>query len=599
MVTERENRWYKITGPEMSKPEKEYGTSTISNISVDNRHIYYNNVEVEFHNPNPNSNDGINAVIYSVQSLENAFGYTEINDICLHWSTFINSINQWKNSNTIDISESNTDFYQIGNPIAIEESCVIFYDDSSKQNIAESKYDNYVIVLIDKQVVPVVSSITVSYTGDSVPVETEYDESLLDITAHYDNGENVKIETGKQNSPYTIEPTSKVINNLGENFFSLTYINTNNDVLIDNFTVQGCKNLHHIRGYWDGGRIAYGKKAQKKFFVVIACYTDGTETTVTSFEFPNTNIVTEINNGLIDIFYNGKTCQIQVPLFAVSNAKLYAYYNGPDVEIDKDYIIQDDYFTIKVYYSDSEDQEITHSYYENISVENCEFNDTLVSEKGPNVFNVKYNSLLGEIETTFVVNGFKSEVVPNGIQAEYIGPKIYQGETIQLERIHCKIYYSNGTIKEAKNFSLSTNVVKNVGINDITLTYSEDSVILTTPISVEGIENDSTTNNNVFPAELVNKYPKATRSNNRYRGPAESDKTTNYSNMIVNNLNELYDTFKQLEKQYNKLVNNIAGENSTKINTLNNISYMNNKIDLIVNDDHYSTGIYVSEEESE
>ena len=69
--------------------------------------------------------------------------------------------------------------------------------------------------------------------------------------------------------------------------------------------------------------------------------------------------------------------------------------------------------------------------------------------------------------------------------------------------------------------------------------------------------------------------------------------------MIVNNLNELYDTFKQLEKQYNKLVNNIAGENSTKINTLNNISYMNNKIDLIVNDDHYSTGIYVSEEESE
>ena len=596
MVTIRENTWCSITGPEISKLNKKYGSMSFNNVPESDRHVYYSDVELEFHNPSPNAQGGINAVIYSAVPLNAQFGYTEINQITTHWNELTDAIQTYKNTHPIDPADAYTDFYQVGRTVAIQESCVVFYDDSKKQNVNNAKYANYIIILVDPEAEPDVTSISAIYEGDPVPVETAFDESKLKIEVFYDDGTKLEMAHGHAGSAYTIEPADKIVQTLGDNYFTVTYIDPNNDANSDTFTVRGCKNLHHIRGYWDGNRIAYGKEAQKKFFVIIACYTDGTESTVTDFSFPNTNIVTEANQGIIDIFYQGKTCQIEVPYFEVQSAKLTVFYKGPDVEIDRNYLKNDEYFDIKVYYS--ADDSVNHSYYDTLTIDDCTFDlSTLITKKGPNIFHVSYESLVGTLNATFTVTGFNAEIVPQIVEAEYIGPKLYQGSVIDPERIHCNVYYSNGKIETVKNFSLSTNIVNDVGINEITLGYVENFTTLTTTVFVEGVAKDPTSTNNVFPTELQNSYPKATVLNNRYRGPAESIKTTNWANMIIKNLNELYQRFQQLEKQYNKIVADVAGDTSIKITTLNNVSYMDHQIQKLKNDDHYATGVYVSSEE--
>ncbi len=185
------------------------------------------------------------------------------------------------------------------------------------------------------------------------------------------------------------------------------------------------------------------------------------------------------------------------------------------------------------------------------------------------------------------------------MDVEYTGSNVYQNHTINLEKIICNVYYNNGTIKRVKNFTVSTNIIKNIGPNEITVTYDDNGDVVSGIIYVNGIEEDSTTGNNIFPTSLTNSYPKASILNNRYRGPAEGVKTNNYARMITQNLRELYSIFGKLESQYNQIVDDIAGENSTKMLTLNNIIYTNNQLDNILNDDHYSTGTYKTEDVNE
>lgn len=588
MLNVRTSGWCRVEGCEISNLDREYGV--LHNIPNNEQHIYYGHPEIQIENPYSTTH----SVVYCVKPIDTAFGYPEINDIDDNWNQFVSNIQTWMDSHYVDTSDPDTGYYYVGKPFNVSKSSVIFYDDSSKSSTAGARYNYYSIVLVDEHAVANVINITAKYKGDAIPVGEELDTNQLEVVAQYDNGNEVKIDNHNGSTPYTLEPADKIVTQLGANVFEVYYIDPEGDVNKTTFTVQGVRNLQSIAGYWDGGMVAYGKEAQKKFFVVIGHYSDNTESTITDFEFPNGNIVTETNDGLIDIFYKGRTCQIQVTPFKVKLSRLIAYYNGPQVEVNHNF--QKSYVQVKIYYS--AENNVGNSYYETVDIENCEISDTLVSKEGVNTYNISYEGQLGVITTSFTVVGFVPDLKPTDMQVTYTGPGIYQGKTFDLERVICNIYYNDGTIKTVKDFVVNTNIIHNVGPNVITVTYNENSTTLTEEIIVNGLENDSTTNNNIFPTSLNNNYPRATILNNRYRGPAEGVKTNNYARMIIKNIQELYSLFTDIEKQYNQIISDTAGDASIKITALNNILFIQNQLDAILKDDHYTTGIYKSEDKS-
>ena len=588
MLSVRNVGWARIEGSTISNLKKNYGT--LSGIPNSEQFIYYGHPEIQFSNPTST----IHSTVYTVQTLEEKFGYTkqdgQIKSLDEDWSVFESKIQTWMNTNLVDISESNTAYYNINSPFTVSESCVIFYDDSSKTSITGSKYSHYLIILIDEEAQPNVVSIQAEYNGDAVPIGEAFDESLLTVEAVYDDGQKQKISSG-----YTLIPSDKIITKLGANLFNVEFIDDDNDLNSISFIVQGTRNLVSIHGKWDGGYVGIGKEAKKKYFVIVAHYSDDTESIVNDFSFPNTNIVSETNQGLIDIYYKGKTCEVQVPTYNAKLIKIVAFYNGPDIEVGNEY--QESYLEIKGYKSTGEEG-IVYSEYEPIDVSLCTIDSKEITKEGPNTFIVTFSSDVGELSASFSVNGFNPEVKPTQINAEYTGPDIYQGGIVDIERIIVNIYYSDGKIKTTKNFSLNTNIVSEIGPNEIVVTYKESGTeYYEDIIIVNGLENDSTTQNNIFPAEFKNKYPIATKLNNRFRGPAEGIKTNEISRMISDNIIELYKIFTDLEKQYNEIINYITDANNSQIMTLNNVSYIEKQCNDILNDTHYSTGVYKTEEE--
>lgn len=581
MLNVRNNGWCRIEGCEISDTSKEYGT--FNNIPTSEQHIYYGHPEIQINNPYSTSH----STVYCVKPIDTTFGYSEINEIDSNWGHFVSSIQTWMNNNLVDTSDPDTAYYFVGKPFTVNKSCVIFYDDSAKSSVTGAKYNYYAIILIDEYAIAKVINITVKYKGDAVPVGEQVDLDNLDVSAQYDDGNETKITSG-----YMIEPANKIVSQLGANVFEVYYVDPDNDVNRATFIVQGIRNLQSISGYWDGGQVGYGKEADRKYFVIIGHYSDNTESIITNFEFVNGNTVNHNNEGLIDIFYKGRTCQVQVPPFDVKQSRLIAYYNGPQVEVNHNF--QPSYINVKIYYS-AEDS-VGNSYYENINVFECEISDTLVSKEGVNTYDISYEGQLGIITTSFTVMGFIPDIRPTDVQATYTGPGIYVGKTFDLERVICNVYYSNGTIKTVKNFVVSTNIIHVVGENTITVTYTEDTTTITTQITVIGLENDSTTENNIFPTSLNNNYPRASFLNNRYRGPAEGVKTNNYARMIIKNIKDLYNLFADIEKQYNQVTSDTVGENSIRITTFNDISFMKEQMNDMLNDEHYSTGTYKSED---
>lgn len=577
----RTNGWCRIEGCQIEDLYREYGTLT--NIPNAEQHVYYGTPEIQLDNPYSSTH----STVYCVKNIETIFGYTQINEIDQNWNQFVNNIQTWMDSNTVDIDDPDTAYYIVGKPFVVSKSCVIFYDDSTKSSITGSKYTHYAIILIDEFAVPSVVNITAKYKGDVVPVGEPFDENLLEVVAQYDDGNEIKIT-----SNYVVEPADKIVTQLGANIFEVYYIDPDGDVNRTNVVINGCRNLQSINGYWDGGPVAYGKEADRKFFVIIGHYSDDTESTITDFEFMNGNTVTEANEGLIDIFYKGHVCQVQVTPFEIKQSRLIAYYNGPSVEVGDNF--QPSYLSIKIYYSSL--GPIDKSYYEDIDVEDCILEDTKVAKEGANTYNISYEGQLGLITTSFTVVGFVPDLKVTAMEAEYNGPGVYQGDTFDLERINCKIFYNNGTIKTVKNFTVNTNIVHTVGQNEVTVSYTEDSVTVTDIVVVTGLERDSTTGNNIFPTSLNNNYPRATILNNRYRGPAEGIKTNDYANMIIRNVNELYKLFANIEKQYNQIISDVTSDTSVKITTLNDVSFIQHQLNQILKDDHYTTGIYKSED---
>lgn len=561
------DNWCRIEGTSILKLKEKYGI--FKNLS-NNITIYCTAPEIQIFNPS----NIASGVIYRVISIKQLTGYTNIKEIDEHYISVLDKINSYdKTINTQDDKNADIYYYE---PFVISESSIVFYTDA---NTGTNVFDKYAVILIDETIKSNIVTITASYykpedkSVPTVPVGEQFNEDYLHVYAIYEDGSKALIKQG-----YNIEPNDKLITQLGYNVFKIIYEDSNYKLFSCTVAIEGIRNLKGISAVYDGPQLSYGQEALRKYFIVTAHFTDDTSVTVTQFSFPKSNIVTEVNKGIIQVFYQGFYADVNIPLYQISSSRLIAFYNGPSIEIGKKFELV--YCQIKIYYQSKDN---TNSYYEDIEPTSCTFSSTVIDHDGINYITVSYKGKLGIISTKMIVIGKSPEVKLTSLTATYNGSDIVQGETFSPERVIVKALYSDGSIVTIRNFSVSSNIISNIGANEILISYKEKDETYTTTITINGVAREDTTFNNYYPITLDNNYPSATILNNRYRGSAESYKHTSINDMIVDNIKELYNLFTNIEYNYHKLVSQIYNANNIKTHTLNNIKYMNYICQILIN----------------
>lgn len=559
--------WCRVEGMPIPDLEKEYGTFT--NLPSGQK-VFYGTPEIQINNPI----SIVNGCVYKIVPLTE-FGYNTILEVDANFATLQNKIQTY--DKTIDTDHGSIYYWE---PFTVNESCVIYHADSTKKT-----FDNAALILIDQHATPEIIAITGSYKGGGVPVGEAFDTKMLELYVIYADGNKARLLDN-----YTTDPADKIITVVGSNVVKINYTTPTGKALITTVIVEGIKNLQGITALYDGPHVGFGNEALRKYFIVVAQYSDGSSATVTDFSFPSGNIVSETNGGVLQIYYKGFYTDVVVPTYAVSTSRLMAYYNGPNVEVGHDFDIK--YCKIKIYYASADG---LHDRYEDIDPSLCTFSTTMVDHEGVNQITVQYVGQAGPVNTVMVVIGIKPETVLTFIEAQYTGPEIVVGKSYSAERIICKAHYSNGSIVQIRNFSLNSNVVQYVGPNEYIVTYKEKDTTVTTTVTVIGLPKDSTTESGYSPVSLQNNYPEATRLNNRYRGPAEARKHDNVDNMIQENLLALYNIFANIEQNFNELVESVNGNNSIKVRTLNEVQHIEDTQYKWMHDERFAKGKYKQE----
>ena len=559
--------WCRVEGMPIPDLEKEYGTFT--NLPSGQK-VFYGTPEIQINNPI----SIVNGCVYKIVPLTE-FGYSTILEVDANFATLQNKIQTY--DKTIDTDHGSIYYWE---PFTVNESCVIYHADSTKKT-----FDNAALILIDQHATPEIIAITGSYKGGGVPVGEAFDTKMLELYVIYADGNKARLLDN-----YTTDPADKIITVVGSNVVKINYITPTGKALTTTVIVEGIKNLQGITALYDGPHVGFGNEALRKYFIVVAQYSDGSSATVTDFSFPSGNIVSETNGGILQIYYKGFYTDVVVPTYAVSTSRLMAYYNGPNVEVGHDFDIK--YCKIKIYYASADG---LHDRYEDIDPSLCTFSTTMVDHEGVNQITVQYVGQAGPVNTVMVVIGIKPETVLTFIEAQYTGPEIVVGKSYSAERVICKAHYSNGSIVQIRNFSLNSNVVQYVGPNEYIVTYKEKDTTVTTTVTVIGLPKDSTTESGYSPVSLQNNYPEATRLNNRYRGPAEARKHDNVDNMIQENLLALYNIFANIEQNFNELVESVNGNNSVKVRTLNEVQHIEDTQYKWMHDERFAEGKYKQE----
>ncbi len=565
--------WCRVEGNPVPDLGKEYGTFTQLPSTTK---VFYGTPEIQIDNPT----SIINGCVYKVVPISE-LGYSTILDIDDNYDTLLSQISSY--DKTIDVADDVTNSAQYYyEPFVLTESSVIFHADSTKKT-----FDHYAIVYVDQFATPEIITVAANYQGTAIPVGETFSLEDIEVFAVYSDGNRVQIKEG-----YSVEPADRIITQLQSNTVKITYTSSTDTTFITSIIIEGTKSLQGIEAFYDGPSVAFDNEALRKYFIVVAKYSDESSSTVTDFSFPDGNVVSAINSGVITIYYKGFYTTVVVPTYEVSSSRLIAYYNGPNVEVGNNF--DTSYCNIKIYYQSSDD---VNTYYEDIDPELCTFSINTIEHEGVNHVIVQYTGKTGVVSTTMIVIGINPESVLSFIEAEYTGPSMAQGKAFSIERVICKAHYTNGAVAVIKNFSINSNVIQHIGVNEYIVTYKENDVTVTTTFSVIGLENDSTTEDGYAPITLQNHYPEATKLNNRYRGPAEGYKHNSVHYMLLENIHTLYNLFASIEQDFNTLVESVHGSNNIKTKTLNTISQMENTATVWITDKRFTTGKYQLEKE--
>ena len=403
-------------------------------------------------------------------------------------------------------------------------------------------------------------------------MDEAFNYDYLTVTGHFDDGHTSKFMVGTYSVTRSDGVATNKINKVGSNVFTATVVYGEN-IWTASFVVPGVKRLIGIQAEYDGPSVAMNKKPKRKNIIVIANYSDGSASTITDWTYLNGDTITENNNGILTIYYQGFECTVEINHYDAYATQIKAFYNGPKVEVGHDFMMS--YLTVKIYYQDSTN---TNSYWEELDQAHYTVDKQTILYEKDNIITVTYVTNSGNVLTTnFIVEGFLPEKEILYITAEYSGPPIRKGKTYNPEKVICKAYWNNGNVSLIKDFTVTTTIIDKVGPNEITLNYKEH----TCNFIVTGVEAENTTESGYSPTEIDLLYPEATKLNHRRRGPMESEKFDAYNKFVYNNITTLFNIFNDLENQYKQMYNDVSSLQNIGTNTLNTCIIMDKRIESL------------------
>lgn len=566
--------WCRVEGAHVPNLGDRYGTFV--NLSPSQTIVYFGTPEIMIYHPY----DTVNGIAYRVVPLTSlGNNFNTINNIDTNYSALRDAITAYDKHITI-----NNGCYFLTEPITISESSVIFYATSD-----HDFFEQYSIIYVDDNATPNVVAITADYGGPAIPVGENFRATDIDVHIVYEDLQDAPAEYGV----WEITNGVKVLNE-GTNIVNIRYEDPDGQVLTTTCVVTGTKNVVSIEARYDnaGPKLADSQKVDRRYISVIAHYTDGSSAFVSDYTLINGTTVTTENQGILTVFYKGKTAQFAVPMYEIVNARLLAYYSGPDVEIGYDWLI--DYVIVKIYYEGVDG----NGYDVVVDANTCTFSTKTITKEGVNQIQVSCSVEDHQtLSTTMSVTGVNAEVRLEYITAEYRGPEITVGSSFSYERLIVNAHYNNGTVTTVRNYTVPSNVVRNVGNNVYTVTYTERGITKQCDILVIGIPKEDTTQHNLFDIMLNKHYPEMTTVNHRYRGPAEATKMRHYSRFIYDMINKVNDIFISIEKEYKDYRNTVNDDLTAKYMTLNSIREVTDSCNSWLNDKRFTSGAYIMETE--
>lgn len=284
---------------------------------------------------------------------------------------------------------------------------------------------------------------------------------------------------------------------------------THGDSVSDTFTVNYQKGISSMLADYDGEDIIVSKKYDKDDVTVTVTFDDGTKKILKSNEFSvDSEKVKKKGTNKFYAYYTYGSTTYTAP-FSVTGyravGKVEASYNGPDVEVGKQF--NSSYVTMTAYYEDDDDKE------DGFTVTPSSFSTRYVNAKGNNTIVAYYkDSKSGEtLHDDFSVPGFvageeTTETTPtikgvSKIEAYYLGPDIPVGGKYNKSDVAVAVYYRDGSpYTNTTDFQVNGMDVKTVGANTFKArVLDENGNAYTAEFTVNGYEPQSGTSSAAAP----------------------------------------------------------------------------------------------------
>jgi len=268
--------------------------------------------------------------------------------------------------------------------------------DSNKGMIRQELGINYQITFQ-----PIIIGFTAFYSGPPVPITDNLDFMELTVTAHMSDGS--KIIDGIDDC--IINQID--IDTIGENIRTVTYNDLSLGVVwVAEFIVIGIPKLLFIQSRYTSYKRIIGDRILPSEVSVTGTYLteldkqEEVKLTEDQWYFADIPIITESNNGIITIGYNGCTSTITVLYETTTFLQLNVWYEGDKIEVGSSYSPEN--LAIYLVYPEEPDKI-------RITYKECTISSYEVTKEGWNWFTATYNYELKKVKQWFPVLGIVSK----------------------------------------------------------------------------------------------------------------------------------------------------------------------------------------------
>ncbi len=232
------------------------------------------------------------------------------------------------------------------------------------------------------------------------------------------------------------------------------------------------KKVVQLYAVYHGDTILVGEEFSRGDLDVSAIYEDGTTEEVLDYSLSTTRITSDGAN-TIRVIYRGKMCDVII--MGKKPLSLYAYYMGEQISVGNS--VSRDNISVNVNFTDGSFAEVT-----NYKLENDVINTT-----GTQKVRVTYNGLAA----TFDVYGVAAKPLTD-LFATFEG-SVMQGNPLPASRLYVTAVYNDGTTERINNYVATPEVIEDIGINVVTITYRGKQVKLNVECTVKTVESITVT----------------------------------------------------------------------------------------------------------